>query len=601
MIETSTPRFVREGDRIEVAAAVRSGLDRATDVRIRAEAVGARIEGKTEQKLKVPAGGGARAVFSLRDPGREGIRLTLTADGGEHKDAIELTIPMDRPFLWDREFLSGRADPVFRSSVETEGMITPERGGLTVITSSSLLGGLGDALAYTIDYPYGCLEQISSSLLGIIAAQEIAQHVGEDAGTGREERAAKTAAAIGGIAQCAEDWRLRSWPSPDSPDASDYTAGYALYAATRAIDSHLPFPRGLWGRLAEEADARLRRLMSLSDDGVPGSKERLLRDGPWLLWALTEADRLLPPDSLRVNVDTAEALFARRASAPLESRIVLGLAMRTLSERPGEETLRRNWPNMLANLVDDVRSQSIQRTGRQVWVKSGDPSWGDGLGGVGGGDVRVTALFLDLFAKAARNDEDIPGFIAWLLQHRTSRSGAWANQHLSALTLDLLVSTVAELEGPPSQVSVKVAVGTDFQSFRFLPGRNAVAQRFTPISELRDAGGEKKATLLARGDGWTAGRLSERKPRHGTAGARCPASRRRPDHRPNLRFPRWGTFRRIDSSRGAVLRSSRSRRVARHEDPADRRSSARRDRGAESFLPERTGSIDGRGPGGGRR
>ncbi len=496
MIEAATPRFVREGDKIEIAASVRSRLAGTAEVRLSAEAVGARIEGKAERKVKVPAGGATRAVFSLRDPGREGVRLTLRASGAGREDAIEIAIPTDKPYLWDREFLSGRADPSFVTTVETEGTVSPDRGGLTIVASPSLLGGLTDALAYTIDYPYGCLEQLASSLLGLVAAGEIARRTGEDLPAVQRERAVKTAAAIDGIRQCAESWRLQSWPSADSPDASDYTAGYALHAATRARASGIPFPRPLWDRLGREADERLRQLLSLSDEGRQGSLQRLLRDGPWLLWTMSEADRLLPQDSVRVRLDTAEALYARRSSAPIESRLILGLAMESLSNRPGADAIRRNWPNMAANLIGELRSEAIQRTGRHVWVRSADPLWGDGLGSGLANDVRMTALFLSLLARTSPSDGDLAGLVAWLLDHRQSRSGGWANQHMTALTLDLLVSTVAALEGPSSQVSVKVAVGTNFENFRFLPGRNAVSRRFTPISELIASSGERMVTPL---------------------------------------------------------------------------------------------------------
>ena len=496
MIETSTPRFVREGDKVEIVAAIRSRLPATAEIRLRAEVSGARVDGKAERKLKVPPEGMASAIFSLRDPGRDDIRLTLRASGAGHGDALEIVIPADRPYLWDREFLSGRAEPLFLTTVEPEGDVSPDRGGLTIVTSPSLLGGLSDALAYTIDYPYGCLEQISSSLLGLVAAGEVARQIGDDLPAVRQERAAKAAAAIDGIQRCAESWRLQSWPSGDSPDASDYAAGYALYAATRARESGIPFPRPLWDRLDREADERLRQLLALSEADRQGSLQRLLRDGPWLLWTLSEADRLLPQDSTRVRLDTAEALYARRASAPIESRLVLGLAMETLSGRPDAESLRRNWPNMAVNLIDDLRSHAMQRTGRHVWVRSADPLWGDGLGSGMGNDVRMTALFLRLLAQTNPSDLDLAGLVAWLLDHRQARSGGWANQHMTALTLDLLVSTVAALEGPSSQVSVKVAVGKEFESFRFLPGRNAVSRRYTPISQLIAPSKEMRATPL---------------------------------------------------------------------------------------------------------
>src|SRR5690606_38672546 len=106
----------------------------------------------------------------------------------------------------------------------------PKFGGLSVSVGSSLLGGIEDAVAYLVDYPYGCLEQTSSSLLPLIPLGRLAKRgypLGIDDVDGYVEA---------GIA------RLRSmqlpsggfsyWPGGDT--AAPYASAYATWVLGQA-------------------------------------------------------------------------------------------------------------------------------------------------------------------------------------------------------------------------------------------------------------------------------------------------------------------------------------------------------------------------------
>ncbi|MCB1003921.1 MAG: hypothetical protein KDB35_07010, partial [Acidimicrobiales bacterium] len=53
--------------------------------------------------------------------------------------------------------------------------IDPNFGGLSVSIGATILGGVEDAVAYLVKYPYGCVEQTSSSLLPLIPLGQLAR------------------------------------------------------------------------------------------------------------------------------------------------------------------------------------------------------------------------------------------------------------------------------------------------------------------------------------------------------------------------------------------------------------------------------------------
>ncbi|MBM3320835.1 MAG: hypothetical protein FJY73_09195 [Candidatus Eisenbacteria bacterium] len=485
-IEWGSPRFAREGDRVAIAAVVRGEGERAIDVRLDAEAEGAQIEGEAVRRLQVKPKRGARTVFRLDEIGEDPIVLRLRASAGALSDAVEISIPVDHPLVWERAFQGGRVDRAVQAPVEAPSGVLPDRGGLTTVVTPTVLAGMEDALRYAIDYPYGCLEQLASVLLGIAAEKRIERHLGVAPTAPEDERERRARAAIETIRLCAESsWRIHAWPSDESSEASDYTVGYALLALARAREVGIEVPGKLIGRLAEEAMERLESMKRGSYDEI----RRLLREGPWLLYCLSEAERLLDANKTLVPAQDVDALLSRREEAPLESRIVLGLALANLGARRGASSA---WPAESKSLVREIRERNVQRTGRNAWVSGGGSLWGDGIGG----DERTTALFLRLFAATDPTNDEIPRLVEWLLSSRRPKSGVWTNNHVTALTLDLLASTSTVIEPPLSTVEGTCTIGSEEEKFRLEPGGPPSCARTTPIRHLVGPGGEGVPTAL---------------------------------------------------------------------------------------------------------
>jgi hypothetical protein len=155
--------------------------------------------------------------------------------------------------------------------------------------------------------------------------------------------------------------------------------------------------------------------------------------------------------------------------------------MRPRSARDGPPSRRRSC----------FRDRETRRTGRHVWIDAGDAGWGDGIGS----DARATAFYLRLLSIVDPSDLDLPGIVAWLLDQRRPSLGAWSNNHVTALALDAVSSTVPALEGPLSEVSGRVAIATTFEEFRFRGGERTW-ERFTPMRALLRPDGTAAASQV---------------------------------------------------------------------------------------------------------
>ncbi len=69
--------------------------------------------------------------------------------------------------------LAGETKDVAREQLSTPSGVRPDVGGLELTMASTVLGGYGEAMRQLVDYPYGCLEQLSSRLVPFVALREL--------------------------------------------------------------------------------------------------------------------------------------------------------------------------------------------------------------------------------------------------------------------------------------------------------------------------------------------------------------------------------------------------------------------------------------------
>src|SRR5262249_38998740 len=144
-----------------------------------------------------------------------------------------------------------------REQLSTPSGVRGDVGGLEVTMASTVLGGDGEAMRQLVDYPYGCLEQMSSRLGPLLALR--APHrgvklprepgtapawVGQDAiarwgTTDPDEVATKTVKAIEALQHVDGGYGYWSSDSCSSPHGS----AYAVLALGRAAEVGYPVDR----------------------------------------------------------------------------------------------------------------------------------------------------------------------------------------------------------------------------------------------------------------------------------------------------------------------------------------------------------------------
>ncbi|HEY0714293.1 MAG TPA: MG2 domain-containing protein, partial [Polyangia bacterium] len=157
------PRFLNAGDAFEAAALVNNNTAAPLEVAVVMTASGVdAAAGENARKVTIAAGAAQRVAFPVtaRTPGS--ARFQFRATAGALQDAVEATVPVQRPVV---------PETLVRGEGQTRGAISltlppltgvEPNGGLEVVLDRTGLSQLDEGLAYLVGYPYGCAEQLTS-------------------------------------------------------------------------------------------------------------------------------------------------------------------------------------------------------------------------------------------------------------------------------------------------------------------------------------------------------------------------------------------------------------------------------------------------------
>ncbi len=166
MVLSGIPPVVREGDRFKAEFTVRN----ATDRRMKVKVVGS-VEGlRKKLKRTVTLDGGQADVVSWEievPAGRETLTFSLEARSGDASDRIKVSqnVVSATPARAIQATLL-QLDETKRIPVSRPSGAPADRGGIVIDWSASLVGGVDSVREYMRRYPYSCLEQRISRLVG---------------------------------------------------------------------------------------------------------------------------------------------------------------------------------------------------------------------------------------------------------------------------------------------------------------------------------------------------------------------------------------------------------------------------------------------------
>ena len=114
-----------------------------------------------------------RCAFGYRALQAGTAVFRFSVSGGAEHDGLEQSIPVELPTSLEAVAVAGDTTDVRREALLPPQGMRSDVGGLEVTLASTALGGFGEAMRQLVDYPYGCLEQLSSRLVPFVALREL--------------------------------------------------------------------------------------------------------------------------------------------------------------------------------------------------------------------------------------------------------------------------------------------------------------------------------------------------------------------------------------------------------------------------------------------
>ena len=225
MIESAMPAFANVGDKLVLRAVVHNTTDIGgtadvlleVDERVRAAektkqiTVGAHQSVAVDLPIEVLATGASRWKW--------GVKFVATG-GAELRDAVEAKINLGHPAPLIRQVETKRIEGDTAELLRiADPQIAEGTGEVTVSLTNTRIGELRESLRQLLHYPYGCVEQTTSSMLPWLTVRDLRATLPELAKS--DEEIAK--AVNGGIAilltMQTSDGGLSYWPQGRAIDA----------------------------------------------------------------------------------------------------------------------------------------------------------------------------------------------------------------------------------------------------------------------------------------------------------------------------------------------------------------------------------------------
>lgn len=249
MAAPALPRFLRGGDAATVGIVIHNHTERAGKATVTAKATGATL-GSASQIVDVPANGATRVGFAAKAGDAAAATFEFAVALGKDRDAVRVTVPIDRPRTVDNRLLVERTlgkRETWSGTLGATSDVLRNESTLTITVDTTGVGDLAPGLRSLVEYPYGCLEQTMSKFIPLVAAKDLAKTLDDPSLQGTRASQFITAGIAKVIRHQQGDGLFSLWPQSQT---YPHLAAYALWGLTVAEQAgeHVPhdvFDRGL--------------------------------------------------------------------------------------------------------------------------------------------------------------------------------------------------------------------------------------------------------------------------------------------------------------------------------------------------------------------
>ncbi len=241
-LKVSLPRFAHVGDRFKAGVVV-TNLTGKTGQIVCSVKVNNAIEviGDLIQKKRIADGESAEIAYNLKAMRAEDATFTFAAFVDKYQDGVIETIPIKVPASTE-VFATYNVvrEEAKEEAILPPGDVYPKIGGLDITFSSTAMTNLQDGIAYLLTYPYGCIEQTSSTLFPLIGLHDLIREF-KIAGLDDEEIRNRIQAGVKRIASMQrEEGGFSYWPGGNS--INPWATAYALFVLLQVREADHPVP-----------------------------------------------------------------------------------------------------------------------------------------------------------------------------------------------------------------------------------------------------------------------------------------------------------------------------------------------------------------------
>lgn len=162
------PRFIIPGDTFSLGAKIFNQTENDTTVKVTLESETLKFKGEQEDSVSVKKGESKTVYFEVEAPKdiKAGKHVfTFTASDDTFTDSVEQVIPITP----NKTYETVATANFTKNDSASEYLYIPkevisDEGGLTINANATMAVFMTDALSYMVTYPYGCSEQLASSL-----------------------------------------------------------------------------------------------------------------------------------------------------------------------------------------------------------------------------------------------------------------------------------------------------------------------------------------------------------------------------------------------------------------------------------------------------
>lgn len=481
------PRFALFGDELKIGGIVHNYGSSRANFKVEMKATNMDLLDSAIQNVAIAPGGSAKVLWKTRvHKVPDGTLATVTVSaGGPASDAVYQEFPVYSYSTPETVATSGYTDDLsFTEKVLIPESVDPEFGELKISTGATIATYLGEALNFLISFPYGCTEQVLSSIMPNIAVKRAINVPGlegklklapikDDKGkvVSFDSVVGKSLQRVYELQRSDGGWGY----FPGSEFSYPYLTAYSTYALDQIKRGGYSVDEGVVSRGVEY----LRSYLRSNQDLEPGQKKNptWAFNRSYILFAMAETGR--------GDIGLVNSLYDDRKLLPNGGKVYLALSLKDLN---GAAT-------KIDTLIEELNNE-LRIDPRGTYLRNDQ---GSSYGMMT--NAKSTALFIQLLNRVNPQHPLMPRLLKWLLAIRDD--GRWQTTQDTVTALIALTEFMEKSKEGESNYIAKILlnekVGLDYKvdSGNVLESRELTKT----IDELSKGGEGNKVVFSKEGTG----------------------------------------------------------------------------------------------------